>query len=58
MDMKEINNVPQYAHEYRFIVYRVVDGERYFWGAWNDSGKAVTAAKEIGGEVMDRGDMQ
>lgn len=58
MNIEGIKNVPQYAHEYRFIVYRIVNGECWFWGAWNDAGKAVSAAKDIGGEVMDRGEMQ
>ena len=47
----KINNLPDYAAEYKFIVYRVVDGEKWFWGAYNDYGRAMYAAGEIGGKV-------
>jgi hypothetical protein len=50
----EIKNTPPYAADYRFIVYRICDGERWFWGAWNDGGKAAQAAAEIGGLVWDK----
>lgn len=50
----EIKNTPPYAASYRFIVYRICDGERWFWGAWNDGGKAAQAAAEVGGLVYDK----
>lgn len=48
-----IHNIPAYAYDYRYIVYRVVDGDRWFWGAWNDRDAALQAAAEVGGEVAD-----
>lgn len=47
-----INNLPTYANEYKYIVVRRVDGELWFWGAWNDRDKANEIASEIGGEVV------
>lgn len=47
-----INNLPTYANEYKYIVARRVDGELWFWGAWNDLNKANEVALEIGGEVV------
>lgn len=46
-----INNLPAYANEYKYIVARRVDGELWFWGAWNDRNKANEVAIKIGGEV-------
>ena len=50
----EIENTPEYAVNYRFIVYRIVDDVRWFYGAWNDGGKAAQVAVEIGGFVWDK----
>lgn len=47
-----INNLPAYANEYKYIVVRRVDGEFWFWGAWNDCNRANEVAIEIGGEVV------
>lgn len=47
-----INNVPAYAEKYLFIVAREVEGEFWFWGAWNDEAKADEVAEEIGGKVF------
>ena len=50
--MMTIQNVPEYAKNYKYIVARRVDGELYFWGAWNDRNKANEVAIEIGGVVV------
>ena len=50
--MTNINNLPEYAREYRYIVVQEIDGELWFWGAWNDGRKASMVAMEIGGEVV------
>lgn len=47
-----INNLPAYANNYKYIVVREVDGELWFWGAWNDANKANEAALAIDGEVV------
>lgn len=50
---EEIKNVPPYAKNHRYWVYREVDGERWFWGAWDDSRGAIEAATNIRGYVYD-----
>ena len=50
----EIMNTPEYAAGYRFIVYRMSNGARWFWGAFNDGGKAARVAAEVGGYVYDK----
>lgn len=50
----DILNTPAYAVNYRFIVYRMSMGARWFYGAFNDGGKAAQAATEIGGFVYDK----
>ena len=47
-----INNMPEYASDYEFIVAREVDGEYWFWGAYADGFKAEKAAIEIGGVIF------
>ena len=44
-----INNMPTYAKDYDYIVVRRVDGQYWFWGAWNDRNRANEVALEIGG---------
>ena len=48
----QINNYKSYADQYKYIVARRIDGELWFWGAWNDRNKANEVAIEIGGEVV------
>lgn len=47
-----INNLPEYANNYKFIVVRIVDGERWFWGAFNDYQRAINVAIEIDGVIV------
>lgn len=47
-----INNVPEYAKEKgKYIVARYVDGEWWFYGAY-DEGTAGNVATDVGGEVF------
>lgn len=47
-----IRNLPEYAKDYKYIVYRICDdGEKWFWGAWNDFKKAEEARREIDGYI-------
>lgn len=47
-----VNNLPAYAEGKRYIVARNLDGELWFWGAWDDEAKARQAAVEIDGVVV------
>lgn len=47
-----IYNMPDYAKGYKYIVARRVDGDLWFWGAWNDRNTANAVALDIGGEVV------
>lgn len=52
--MKEklkVYNLPDYAWENKFIVYRSVDGKAWFWGAYNEVSEAQKAADEIHGYI-------
>ena len=55
MGIEKINNLPEYAYQHRFIVYRTADGQKWFWGAYDDAGKALEAAVDIDGYIHDRG---
>lgn len=46
-----INNMPEYAANYKFIVYRVWKGEKWFYGAYNDLQWAKEVAAMIEGFV-------
>ena len=50
--MTNINNVPAYAAEYRYIVARLVEGEYWFYGAYEEGFKAERAALECNGEIF------
>lgn len=50
--MSKVNNYPNYATQYKYIVTRLVEGEHWFWGAYNDYFKAEQVADEIGGYVQ------
>lgn len=47
-----INNLPDYANDYEFIVARFADGEYWFWGAYADGWKAEEVAEKIGGVIF------
>jgi hypothetical protein len=51
----KINRVPSYAADYKYIVYRVVNGQNWFYGAYNDVSKAAQVATEISGLFVERG---
>ncbi len=50
--MGHIKNLPAYADEYKYVVARKVDGDWWFWGAYNVFQKASSDAWRIGGEVF------
>lgn len=47
----KINNLPDYAKNYKFIVCSEVDNELWFYGAYNDYNRAIDIAIEIDGMV-------
>lgn len=49
----KINNLPNYAKEHKFIVYRVAQGEAWFWGAYDEVSEASTAMMDIGGCIIE-----
>lgn len=51
----KVNNVSENAHNYPWMVIRLVDGEWWYYGAWNDVKKAAQAAADVGGAVVPSG---
>lgn len=51
--MTKVNNVPAWAWEKYYLVVRYVDGEWWFYDAWNENeGRdAMTQCWEIDGEL-------
>lgn len=50
--MTNINNLPIYAKDYKYIVARECDGDWWFYGAYNEGFKAERAAVECDGEIF------
>jgi hypothetical protein len=50
--MNNINNLPEYAYEYPFIVVSICDDELWFYGAYDDYARAVKASNEIDGAII------
>ena len=53
----KINNLPDYAKQHRFIVYRIIDGEKWFYGAYDDVSKVVQVCKDINGQAAELSDI-
>ena len=48
-----INNIPNYAWEHQYIVYRTDDeGAHWFYGAYDTFERAFEVATEIGGDAI------
>ena len=47
-----IKNIPYYAEGYPYIVAREVDGDDWFWGAYDTAEVAEKVAREINGFVV------
>lgn len=43
-----IKNYPAYANEYNYVVARWVEGDYWFWGAYDDYAEANRVAMELG----------
>ena len=48
----KINNLPNYAEDYKYIVVTLVDGELWFYGAYNEYEKAECVVKETDGRLI------
>lgn len=48
----KINNMPEYANHYEFMVIRNVDDQLWFYGAYSDGFKAAEVAHEIDGLIV------
>ena len=48
----KINNEPEYAKHYEFVVVRNTDDQLWFYGAYSDGFKADEVAYKIGGLVV------
>lgn len=47
----KIYNVPEDQRR-RFVVFRLVDGDAWFYGAWDVYEKALSAAMTCGGQII------
>ncbi len=53
--MIEINNLPE--NPKRYVVARYcIDAGYWFWGSYDNEENARYVARDVGGEVFDRGD--
>lgn len=47
----KINNMDKHAKGRKYVVFRVVNGENWYYDAWDDFDRALAQAVEIGGQV-------
>ena len=52
MENIKINNMPEYASHYEFVVVRNVDDQLWFYGAYSDGFKAEDVAHQVGGLIV------
>lgn len=52
MENIKINNMPEYASHYEFVVVRNVDDQLWFYGVYRDGFKADEIAHQIGGLIV------
>lgn len=48
----KVNNIEAHAKGKRYLVVNIVDGEAWFYDAWNDYSGAAEQAYEIGGLIV------
>ena len=54
----KINNVPEYAWKHKFIVYQTVNGEHWFFGAYDEISKSLCAMNECGGSIIETSEVE
>lgn len=47
----KIHNMPIYAWKYQYIVYRSIDGDAWFYGAFDSVNEASQVAAEVHGYI-------
>lgn len=52
MESIKINNMPEYASHYEFVVVRNVADQLWFYGAYSDGFKADEVAHQVGGLIV------
>lgn len=50
----EIQNLPEYAKNHKYIVARMLDNDYWFYGAYDDIEQAQRIAQEIGGIIKEQ----
>lgn len=53
-----VYNVPNSANQCRYIVYRVVNGTAWYYGAWESYEKALRQALAIQGQIIPIGEIE
>lgn len=48
----KIQNMPEYAKSYRFVVAREEKGQLWFYGAYHELSKAKSVADEVFGIIV------
>ena len=48
----KVNNMKAFARDREYTVIRMVDGEAWFYDAWDDADKAIRQAIEVDGHVI------
>ena len=53
MKVDNIYNIPDYAKENKYIVFRLLDGDGFFYGAYDDLDRASHIANTIDGYIVE-----
>ena len=53
-----INNEPDYAKNYEYIVARISNGEFWFWGAYETKNRAEEVSHTVNGIIIHRLNMK
>ena len=54
----KIKNMPEYAWRCKYIVFRTVDNECWFFGAYDEISKALCAMQECSGSICETEEVQ
>ena len=48
----KVNNLPADAHDHKYLTFRYVNDEAWFYGAWDTYDQAFKQAREIRGYII------